>query len=431
VAALSRRTPIGTAAAAAVASALLALIAIPLYHLIGAAAALVLVVAGNLAIVGALVAGRLNGRQRAPDFAEHALAAVPRPLFIADTLNAGRPNAFVNAAFCKLTGYGADEATRDGFDAAAIFEDADRVRALAAELATCATSPVQLRRRDGTTVPATLELSRVGRGNADRYLIGMLEERVAGPLPHALPAGPPSGPDAAGDPPRKNVFLSWLTHELRSPLNACVMWLDVLALAPPADKLAQAVDAIKRNLARQTRLVNDLSDAAKIQSSAIDVHLEPVDFVALLKSHLDAWQLAAISKQLAFAHRIEPATALVEGDSNRLLQVLNHVVDNAIASTPAGGRVALSVQVRGAVIVVAIEDTGVGLSSEDVANLGTPLWRAPAASKSRPGLGLGLAIAHHLTTRHGGTLEAASSNAGALFTLTLPLAAGQHQDGGS
>jgi signal transduction histidine kinase len=205
------------------------------------------------------------------------------------------------------------------------------------------------------------------------------------------------------------------------------MWLDVLALAPQADKLAQAVDAIKRNLARQTRLVNDLSDASKIQSSALDVQLGPVDLVALVKSHLDAWQLAAISKQLAFAHRIEPATALVKGDGARLLQALSHVVDNAIASTPTGGRVALGVQLHAAACVVTVEDSGVGLSTDDVTHLGTPLWRAPATSKSRPGLGLGLAIAHHLTARHGGTLEATSGSNGALFTLTLPLAARQDE----
>jgi signal transduction histidine kinase len=425
MAVLTHRGPRRTAISAAVASALLALIAVAVYHLIGAAAALVLVVAGNLAIVGALIGGHLSGPQH--DFAEHALGAVPRALFVADTLNCGRPNAFVNAAFCKLTGYGADEATRDGFDAAAIFEDAARVRALAVELGTCVTSPVKLRRRDGTTVAANLELCPVGRGNGERYLIGMLEETVAEPLPDAPPVAPPSGPDAAADSPRKNVFLSWLTHELRSPLNACVMWLDVLALAPQADKLAQAVDAIKRNLARQTRLVNDLSDAAKVQSSALDMRLEAVDLVALVKSHLDAWQLAAISKQLAFAHRIEPAAALVNGDGARLLQALNHVVDNAIASTPTGGRVALGVQLHDAACVVSVEDSGVGLSIDDVTHLGTPLWRAPATSKSRPGLGLGLAIAHHLAARHGGTLEATSGSSGALFTLTLPLAARQDE----
>jgi signal transduction histidine kinase len=62
------------------------------------------------------------------------------------------------------------------------------------------------------------------------------------------------------------------------------------------------------------------------------------------------------------------------------------------------------------------------LSAEDAANLHVPLWRAPASAKARPGIGLGLAVAHHLITRHGGTMTATSDGPGTRFTLTLPLA---------
>ena len=93
------------------------------------------------------------------------------------------------------------------------------------------------------------------------------------------------------------------------------MWLDVLALAPQPDKLTQAVDAIKRNLARQTRLVNDLNDAAKISSGGLEVRLEPLDLVALLKRHIDAWQLLAIGKQLTLHHRIELGSRTHRGGS--------------------------------------------------------------------------------------------------------------------
>ena len=201
------------------------------------------------------------------------------------------------------------------------------------------------------------------------------------------------------------------------------MWLDVLALAPQPDKLTQAVDAIRRNLARQTRLVNDLNDAAKISSGGLEVRLEPVDLVGLLKRHIDTWQLLAIGRQLTLQHRIEPAAAYIEADPNRLSQALNQLLENAVASTPAGGRVELRVRSSSDACIVEIEDTGVGLSAEDAANLAKPLWRSPANLKTRPGLGLGLAVAHHLTHRQGGTLTAASRSSGALFTLTLPLAA--------
>lgn len=218
------------------------------------------------------------------------------------------------------------------------------------------------------------------------------------------------------------AFLSWLSHELRSPLNACVMWLDVLALAPQPDKLAQAVDALKRNLTRQTRLVNDLNDAAKVSSAGIELRLERLDLALLLRRHLDAWQLLAAGKQLSFDRSMELETAVIEGDAERLPQALNHLLESAIGSTPAAGRVALRFHGADGHCIVDIEDTGAPLSAEDVTNLGTPLWRSATAARARAGLGLGLAIAHHIAAKHGGALTAESNPSGGRFRFRLPLA---------
>ena len=198
--------------------------------------------------------------------------------------------------------------------------------------------------------------------------------------------------------------MSWLNHELRSPLNACAMWVDVLALAPQPDKLTKAVEAIKRNIARQARLVNDLNDAARVYSGGLEMRIERIDLVELLRRGLDAWQLLAIAKQLALHSRIELEAAHVDADPERLLQALNHLLENAISSTPSGGRVDLRVFGRAGNGVIEVEDTGAALSAEDAAHLSAPLWRAPNAAKSRSGLGLGLAVAHHIATKHGGSL---------------------------
>jgi signal transduction histidine kinase len=223
--------------------------------------------------------------------------------------------------------------------------------------------------------------------------------------------------------PSDNTFLSWLSHELRSPLNACVMWVDVLALSPQPDKLAKAVEAIKRNLARQARLVNDLNDAAKISSGGLELHSEPFDLVALIERELDAWQSLASSKELEFHHRIELDSAPVAGDPARLAQSVNHLVENAVASTPNSGRVDLRVHAANGSCVVEVVDTGAGLSAEDAANLGVPLWRAATTARARAGIGLGLAVAHHVASKHGGSLTATSAASGARFVLTVPLAA--------
>ena len=391
------------------------------------AGALVLL-AGGATLLAALllVAGRRAPRaERPPTSRLQLLQAIPRPVFVVQAWKPGRPNLYVNAAYSELTGYPADEALAEGFDAFAIFADPAAAAALPRELTASPRTHVAVRRRDGSTIAALLEVWPWRDGDGGPGVVGLLERDDAGAPPaerrlggrnHAALAAAPAAGAAKLD------FLSWLSHELRSPLNACVMWLDVLALAPQPDKVAKAAEAIKRNLARQTKLVNDLSDAAKISSGGLEVQLKPLDAIALLRANLDAWQLLAIGRQLAFHHDIEPAAAQVEADPERLLLALNHLIDNAVASTPAGGRVELRARVEDD-LVVEVEDTGGTLSADDAAHLFEPLWRSAASTKGRAGIGLGLAIAHHIVAQHGGALTAKNGSAGALFAVRLPLAA--------
>ncbi len=396
------------------------------YHMRGLDAAALVLAAGSVVLsIGLLFVAsrRLRSANDRLRLGERALEAVRHAVFVVDTLEAGHPNRYVNPAYAELTGYGVAEAVTAGFDALAIFADPAAVAALDT-LGATPTSRVDLRRRDGTTFAAKLELRPVPRSDGGCYLVGLLEALGTAERPNergqSTPIEPPSpAPQLAGG--AKDAFLSSLTHDLRSPLNACVMWLDVLALAPTPDKLTKAVDAIKRNLARQTRLVSDLNDAAKISTGGLEVRPEPLDVVALVNDNIDAWQLLAIGKQLSFHSSVDTPAATVEADPARLFQALNHLIENAVASTPAGGRVELRISSGREACIVEIEDTGTALSAEDVANLHVPLWRAPASAKARPGIGLGLAVAHHLITRHGGTMTATSDGPGTRFTLTLPL----------
>src|SRR6185503_20578629 len=121
----------------------------------------------------------------------------------------------------------------------------------------------------------------------------------------------------------------------------------------------------------------------------------------------DAWRSLASTKQLEFHPLVELATAPVAGDPARLTQALNHLVENAVGSTPSGGRVELRVHAANGNCIVEVADTGAPLSLEDAANLAVPLWRAPTTARARAGVGLGLAVAHHLAGKHGGSLTAA------------------------
>jgi PAS domain S-box-containing protein len=383
--------------------------AIALAALLFAAAA----VLAFLAVAARRHARQLEAGSRLP---RQALDAVPSAIFIVDSLRPGRPNVYVNAAYCALTGFDAEEAVAAGFDALAVFVDAQEVSSLDASAEASATKRVQVRRRDGTTVPVRLEVRGLARGNGGRSVIGLLE-----PIEDVVSAEPSVRRDA---PPGrdKDTFWSWLSHEMRSPLNACVMWIDVVALSPQPDKLAKAVDAIKRNLARQARLIGDLSDAAKVSSGRLEVRFEPLDLVTLVKRQLAAWEALAGAKQLQFRHQIELDTAPLVGDPARLVQTLNHLLESAIASTASGGSVDVRVHAQNGQCVVEVTDTGAALSPEDAAHLAVPLWRAPTTTRARAGVGLGLAVAHHIVAEHGGTLTAPSAERGARFVLTVPLA---------
>lgn len=402
---------------------LLGTAAVATHRAAGPLAALALLAAAAIALLVAVVViarHRLNRARDRQRLGQQALDAVPQALFVVDADGRYGPNVYVNTAYCALTGYGAREAVAAGFDARAIFVGNGGFPAFP-EGVEQRSERVVVRRRDGTTFPAKIELKRVRRDDGGSYLLGTLEDVTGGERAADRASRdrrePPAG-DAAAAGRAAGPFLSWLCHELRSPLNACAMWLDVLALNPQSDKFPQAVDAIKRGLARQTKLVNDLSDAAKAAAGGLEVHPVRFDLLTLLASGIDAWQLLAIGRQIRFRARVELSAAPVDGDEDRLRQALNHLLESSIASTPAGGSVELRVYGAGRECVVEVEDGGPPLSPADGANLGVPLERAPTSAKTRSGLGLGLAVAHYIAARHGGSLTAS----GTRFVLKLPLA---------
>ena len=110
-------------------------------------------------------------------------------------------------------------------------------------------------------------------------------------------------------------------------------------------------------------------------------------------------------------------------DSERLIQVLNNLLENAFAHTPASGQVELRVRQDGEDVAIEVQDTGTGLSAEDLKRVFTPFWRAGSAKASHKGLGLGLAIAENLIKSHGGSLGAQSPGLGmgCVFTIRLPI----------
>jgi signal transduction histidine kinase len=214
-------------------------------------------------------------------------------------------------------------------------------------------------------------------------------------------------------------FLGDASHQLRTPLTTIRASLD-LAVRPdldPAERAAILADA-KGEAERMGRLIADLLSLARADSGArLDV--APVELDAVLVEAVR--QLRGANPQVRMSlSSVEPA--VVEGDRDRLRELLGILLENAARYTPAGGRVSASLEVREGRVVVCVSDTGIGFDAQDREHLFERLYRGSAAQELRPaGTGLGLAIARWITESHGGTIDLANRpGGGTTATVSLP-----------
>jgi two-component system CheB/CheR fusion protein len=227
---------------------------------------------------------------------------------------------------------------------------------------------------------------------------------------------------------QKSHFLALLGHELRNPLAAISSIVDVLRMGGASeDHLRQSVAVIDRQVRHLVRLVDDLLSLSRISRGQMKLRTVPMD---ARESIRDAVAQARPVNEAGDA-RLDldlPGEPLpVEGDRERLTQILTNLLVNAYRYTGKGGTVTLSAELAGDRVLVRVRDTGIGIAAEDLPRLFEPFTRLESARRrDGSGLGLGLALARQLATLHGGTLEARSDGPGrgSEFTLGLPLLSG-------
>ena len=224
----------------------------------------------------------------------------------------------------------------------------------------------------------------------------------------------------------KDQFLAVLSHELRSPLHATLQWLGVLRRrAADADLVPEAVRRIERNVRVQAELVNDLLDVSRIISGKLVIERAPVALGAVVADACDAVRPAAEEKGLRLVCEVPDVHDHVLGDAGRLRQVVTNLLGNAVKFTPPGGRIDAVLAVDdGREAVLTVRDTGEGIPPEFLPHLFQRFSQHdPSSTRRHGGLGLGLAIVHHLVAEHGGRIVARSDGPGrgATFTTRLPL----------
>jgi signal transduction histidine kinase/ActR/RegA family two-component response regulator len=225
----------------------------------------------------------------------------------------------------------------------------------------------------------------------------------------------------------KDEFLATLSHELRTPLHSILGWTYVMRRSRELPReVAAGLDVIERNARVQAQIIEDLLDMSRIVSGKVRLHLESVDLASVLSSTVDTVRPSAQAKDLRLDVAIDPGECTVRGDPDRLQQVLWNLLTNAVKFCRKEGRIGVTLTSESSQVHVEVTDDGEGIDPDFLPHIFDRFRQADAsAARRHGGLGLGLSIVKNLVELHGGEVaaESAGRNAGALFRVTLPLAA--------
>ena len=222
----------------------------------------------------------------------------------------------------------------------------------------------------------------------------------------------------------KDEFLAMVSHELRTPLNAMLGWVGILRGNKGDEGVYQrAIDAIERSAKTQNRLVNDLLDISRVASGNLWIERQPVVLSSVVEPAVDEAFPAAKDKSITLDVELQEAVKWVQGDPNRLHQVVNNLLQNAIKFTPEGGRVNVRLEYLDGQARLTVSDTGKGIRPEFLPYVFDRYRQAAGGNDRRAGLGLGLAISRHIVELHGGSITAQSEGegTGSTFTVLLPV----------
>ncbi|HET7132236.1 MAG TPA: HAMP domain-containing sensor histidine kinase, partial [Gammaproteobacteria bacterium] len=224
---------------------------------------------------------------------------------------------------------------------------------------------------------------------------------------------------------RKDEFLATLGHELRNPLAPLLTGLHLLRLSGGQDPtIARMTEVMERQITHLVRLVDDLLEVSRITRGVIDVHREPVDLGALLRSAVETTRQMFESARHRLTVDLPDAPMMISGDAVRLTQVFANLLTNAAKYTDAGGRVALIARRRNGQAVVSVRDNGIGISATHLKSVFEMFMQVDRSNRrAQGGLGIGLTLVRSLVQMHGGSVEAHSAGLGkgSEFVVTLPV----------
>lgn len=217
-----------------------------------------------------------------------------------------------------------------------------------------------------------------------------------------------------------------VSHDLRTPLASIQAMVEAMGdgIVGEEDERQRYYDAMRREIQRLSRMIDDLFELAKLDAGALTLDRGMVALQDIAAEVVDAMQAQARRKRIAIGLTTDGNTRPVVLDGARIERVVGNLLRNALEHTPAGGRVEVRIGSENGWLDLSVSDTGPGIEESDLAHIWDRFYRAERSrrrSDTSDGAGLGLATVRGIVEAHGGRVEARSSpGRGATFTVRLP-----------
>jgi signal transduction histidine kinase/CheY-like chemotaxis protein len=224
----------------------------------------------------------------------------------------------------------------------------------------------------------------------------------------------------------KDEFLAILAHELRNPLAPIRNGIEIVRQMAESDPtLCRTADMMTRQMNHLVRLVDDLLDISRITRGTLELRRERVSLREVVERAVESCRALIDTNGHELVVTFDPENFVVDGDSQRLAQVVANVLSNSAKYTDRGGRISVAVEREGGQAAITVTDTGIGIPREALERVFEMFSQVHASrARSDGGLGIGLALVRSLVHMHGGTVTADSRGpgTGSTFTVRLPIA---------
>jgi signal transduction histidine kinase len=231
---------------------------------------------------------------------------------------------------------------------------------------------------------------------------------------------------------RRVEFTRALVHELKTPLTPIMASSDALVAELREETLLSLARNINRGASNLNRRIDELLDLARGEVGMLKLEIKQVDLSQLLREAVEEMRPLAARYGQSLLLELPPSMPLVRADEERLRQIVFNLINNACKFTSEGGRITVRAGEKDARLIVAVQDTGSGIASEDQQRLFQPYHQLEGAKPGLSGLGLGLSLCKILVELHGGQISVESQlGVGSTFSFWVPLAAAGRSEEGS